>query len=295
MKFLKANDKLKRCCRCASMMETDQVMGTSLDQAEQQTTAFTVESVYADARSQIERLRASAGASTKYYDILLQTTSPDDLISNLDSTSSLQSNSGRFDKVVGSIVTKVNRYADVIDVIVQSSPEAYGLNIAGLIWGSFKFLLVVAKDISATYDTVVQTLEHVQQSLPSLGALARIYGGSELQLLYRPLVDIYAAIISLGVKTAEYLSRGPNSMKTAAHSAWSSLKADFEPSLANLADAGQRIEQAASVEHMYATDVIRKNQASEMLRQNHFRTGKLYAEHTFPNSVMLTSKFSAGM
>ncbi|KAL8796201.1 MAG: hypothetical protein Q9195_001535 [Heterodermia aff. obscurata] len=253
-------------------METNQVMGTSPGQAEQTATAFTVESVYADARAQIERMRASAGVSAKYYDILLHTTSPDDIVSNGDRTSSLQSDSGRFDKVVGSTVTRIHRYADAIDMIAQSSPQAYGLNIAGLIWGSFKFLLVIAKDISATYDTVVLTLEHVRQSLPSLGALARIYGDSELRLLYRPLVDIYAAIISLGIKTAEHLSRGIHSLKTVAHSAWSSLQADFEPSLAKIADAGQRIEQAASVEHMYATDVIGKNQGSEILKQDHFRT-----------------------
>ena len=256
------------------MMETNEVISTSFDQAEQRTTAFTVESVYADARAQIERLRASAGASTRYFDILLQTTSPDDIISTSHSASSLQNKSGRFEKVVGSTMTRIHRYTDAIDMIAQSSPQAYGLNIAGLIWGSFKFLLVIAKDISTTYDTVIQTLERVRQSLPSLGALARIYGDSELQLLYRPLVDIYAAIISLGIKTAEHLSRSTHSLKTVTHSAWSSLQADFEPSLANLANAGQRIEQAASVEHMYATDVIRKDQGSEMLRQDQFRTGK---------------------
>lgn len=258
------------------MMETDQVTGTSLDQAEQSTTAFTVESVYADALAHIESLRASAGISAKHYDILLQTTSPDDIISNVDNASSLQRDSGRFGKAVGSTMTRIHRYADAIDMIAQSSPQAYGLNIVGLIWGSLKFLLVVAEDISASYNTVVQTLEHVRQSLPSLGALTRIYGGSELQLLYRPLVDIYAAIISLGMKTAEHLSRGTHSMKTVAHSAWSSLQADFEPSLANLADASERIEQAASVEHMYATDVIRKNLGSEMLKQEHFRNGTCY-------------------
>ena len=255
------------------MMETDQNVGTSLHQPERSTTAFTVESVYADALAHIEHLRASAGLSSKYYDILLQTTSPDEIISNVDNASSLQRDGGRFGKAVGSTMTRIHRYADAIDMIAQSSPQAYGLNIVGLIWGSFKFLLVVAEDISASYNTVVQTLEHVRQSLPSLRALTHIYGGSELQLLYTPLVDIYAAVISLGIKTAEHLSRGTHSMKTVAHSAWSSLQADFEPSLENLADAGQRIEQAASVEHMYATDVIRKNQGSEMLRQEYFRNG----------------------
>ena len=86
-------------------------MGTSLVQAEQ-TTVFTIESVYADARAQIESLRASAGVSMTYYDILLQTTSPDDIMSTLDSTSSLQSDRGRFDKAISSTMTRIHRYAD---------------------------------------------------------------------------------------------------------------------------------------------------------------------------------------
>ena len=63
-------------------------------------------------------------------------------------------------------------------------------------------------------------------------------------------------------------------MRTLVHSAWTSLLADFESSLASLKEARRRVEQAASIEHMYATDIIRTEQGSEMLRQEKYRRGK---------------------
>jgi len=243
------------------------------DQAEPLARTFSLESVYADASKQIESLHVSGRLSKEYYDVLLRTTNPDDLITNVSNSSRLQDGGGYFQKVVDSTVARINRYADAIDMIAQSSPQAYGLNIVGLVWGSLKFLLVVAKDVSAAHDTIVQTLDYVRQSLPNLGALTYIYGESQLQLLYKPLLDIYAAVISFGLQTAEHLSRTTSSLKALAHSAWSSLQADFELSLTKLKAAGQIVEQAANVEHMYATDSIRKDQGREIFRQELFRRG----------------------
>ena len=119
-------------------------------------------------------------------------------------------------------------------------------------------------DFIATYDTILQTFDTVRLPLPNLGILVQIYDESDIQLLYRPLVDIYAAIISLGLKAAELYVRATHSLSTHVHSARNSLQSEFESSLTNLKKAGQRVEQAASVEHMYATDIIRKAQENEI-------------------------------
>jgi hypothetical protein len=243
------------------------------DQAEHSAQTFTLESVYADALKRIESLHVSGRLSKEYYDVLLRTTNPDDLITNVGNSSGLHNGGGRFEKVVDSTMASLNRYADAIDMIAQSSPQASGLNIVGMVWGSLKFLLVIAKDISAAHDTIVQTLDYVRQSLPNLEALIYIYGESQLQLLYKPLLDIYAAIISFGLQTAEHLCRNTSSLKALAHSAWSSLQSDFASSLTKLKVAGQRVEQAANVEHMYATDLTRKDQGREMIKQDRFRRG----------------------
>ena len=159
-------------------------------------------------------------------------------------------------------------------MIAQASPQAYGLNIVGLVWGSLKLLLVIAKDITSTYDTIVVTLESVRHMLPNLGALTDIYGDSEIQVLHKPLIDIYSAIISFSLETAKYFSRAAHGLKTITRSAWTSLQAEFESSLSKMKDAGRRVEQAASIEHMYATDIIRSAQESENLKQQTFRRGK---------------------
>lgn len=243
------------------------------DHAGHSAQTFTLESVYADALKQIESLHVSGRLSNEYYDVLLRTTNPDDLVTRVSNSSGLQDDDRCFEKVVHSTVAKINRYADAIDMIAQSSPQAYGLNVVGLVWGSLKFLLVIAKDISAARDTIVQTLDYVRESLPNLEALIYIYGESQLQLLYKPLLDIYAAVISFGLQTAEYLCRNSSSLKALAHSAWSSLQADFASSLTKLRVAGQRVEQAANVEHMYATEVTRKDQGREVIKQDRFRRG----------------------
>jgi len=254
-------------------MDVERINGIWPDQAEHSARHFTLESVYADALKEIESLHVSGRLSKEYYDVLLRTTNPSDLITNVGNSSRLQNGGGHFEKIVKPTVARLNRYAKAIDMIAQSSPQAYGLNIVGLVWGSLKFLLVVAEDVSAAHDTIVQTLDDVRQSLPNLGAPTYIYGESQLQLLYKPLLDIYAAVISFGLQTAEHLCRSTSSLKALAHSAWSSLQAEFAASLTKLKVAGQRVEQAANVEHMYATDVIRKDQGREAFRQERFRQG----------------------
>ena len=44
-------------------------------------------------------------------------------------------------------------------------------------------LLIVAQDIVDTLELIVQTLKHVESSLPVLEMLTKIYGSSEIQLL----------------------------------------------------------------------------------------------------------------
>lgn len=254
-------------------MATDEKLHGSLPHSKSVDSVFTLESVYIDALSQVERLHGSGTLSKKHYNILLHTTRLEDLLTTCEKSAKLKHDQNGISKTITSAVTRITRYSDAIDMIAQSSPQAYGLNVVGLVWGSLKFLLVVARDISAIHDLIVETIHSVHQLLPNLGALIKIYGDSEIKLLYKPLVEFYKAIISFGLRTAEYLSRDSHSSKTIARSAWTSLRAEFEGSRSRLQEAVHLIEQAAGVEHMYTTDCIRKDQTSEVRRQEEFRGG----------------------
>ena len=254
-------------------MLEDQYSSTSHDPSERPRAGFTVETVYRDALEQIRKLHHAGALPEKYYNDLLDTTDPNDVLPYGNDLQETKNGGGRMMKSAKSALARISRYTEAIDMIAQSSPQAYGLNIIGLLWGSFKFLLVIANDVSETHEVIIQTLDKVRTALPNIATLIDIYGDSKLHLLHRPLVDIYAAIISFGVTTAEHSAKSKHPLKTLAHSTWNSLQTDFELSIAKLEAAGRRVEQAASVEHMYATDIIRRDQSLEMRKQENFRRG----------------------
>ena len=239
---------------------------------------YTIDSIYKDALAQLDTTQGFGQLPAKYHEILTSTKIADDLLSCLDLTdnSSTQNTAskGKLKKATASTVARLRRYSDAIDMIAQSSPQAFGVNVTGIVWGSIKFLLVIATDIESTRETVIETLDYIHHTLPVLDALAPLYGQSRVQLLYKPLLDVYSAIISLALQAASRFDRSSSSVKALGRSTWHSLKADFDDSLRRIREAGMRIEQAAHVEHMYITDAIYRAQDTESLRQENFRRGQ---------------------
>ena len=147
-------------------------------------------------------LHASGKLSQVYYDILTTTNIPQDLLSIVDGVNERRMEKQSQSKhalcnAVSSTVKKLDRYAGAIDMLAQPSPQAFGLNIVGLSWGSLKVLLVVAQDIVDTLELVVQILKHVESSLPVLESLTKIYGSSEIQLLRQWCCSIWNPFVTL--------------------------------------------------------------------------------------------------
>ncbi len=238
---------------------------------------YTIDSIYRDALALLDRTQGFGQLPAKYHEILTSTKIADDLLSCLDlidnSSTQTTASKGRLKKATASTVARLRRYSDAIDMIAQSSPQAFGVNVTGIVWGSVKLLLVIATDIESTRETVIETLDYIHHTLPVLDALAPLYGQSRVQLLYKPLLDVYSAIISLALQAASRFDRSSSSVKALGRSTWHSLKADFDDSLRRIREAGMRIEQAAHVEHMYITDAIYRAQDTESLRQENFRRG----------------------
>lgn len=242
------------------------------------TELYTLETIYSEALSEVETLHASGRLPEVYYDILTTTKTPMDLLSIVDEANEQRMGKQSQSKqalysTVSSTVKRLDRYAGAIDMLAQSSPQAFGLNVVGLIWGSLKVLLVVAQDVIDTFEMVVQTLKDVESSLPIIETLTQIYGSSEIQLLRQPLIDIYKAIISLGLGVVRLCDQG--SLRSLGQSTWTSLQAQFTTSVAELTRAAQLVQQAAQVEHMYATQKVQETVEIESRRQEHFRRGKL--------------------
>ncbi len=251
--------------------------GNAVPGVDQKDGTYTLNSIYRDALARLDITQGCGQLPAKYHEILIHTTNADDLLSSLDiiEKSSTQSTvpKGRLEKAIASTAARLRRYSDAIDMIAQSSPQAFGVNVTGIVWGSIKFLLVIATDIESTRELVIETLDYIQHSLPVLEALVPLYGQSRVQLLYKPLLDVYSAIISLALQAAGRFDRSSSSVKSLGRSAWQSLQADFDEPLKRIREAGMRIEQAVHVEHMYITDAIHRAQDTESLRQESFRRG----------------------
>ncbi|KAL2036588.1 hypothetical protein N7G274_010684 [Stereocaulon virgatum] len=100
------------------------------------TEPYTLETIYSEALSEVKGLCASGNFSEVYYDILTTTKTPMDLLSIVDEANERrmgkQSQSEHaFYSTVSSTAKRLNRYAGAIDILAQSSPQAFGLNVTG--------------------------------------------------------------------------------------------------------------------------------------------------------------------
>ena len=251
--------------------------------------SYTLETIYNEAIKEVMDLHSSGKLPDEYYNIIIQTKRPEDLHRLVEEEDKRRVESQTLAKrglntMVSSTVKKLDRYASAIDMIAQSLPQALGFNIVGLVWGSLKVLTVIAQDIAESFEMIDQTLRDLDRSLPILESLTTLYGTSEVQLLRRPLVDMYASIISLGLVVIRLCKRG--TLDTLGRSVWNSLQGDLNASIASLQKAGKLVEQAAHLEHMHATKTIGAEQEREIHRQERFRRGKICS--SFPYTCILT-------
>ena len=256
------------------------------------TESYTLETIYNEAMEEVNALHASSKLPDEYYTSIIHTKRPEDLHLLVEEENKRRVESQTRAKrtlntMVSSTVKKLERYAGAIDMIAQSSPQALGLNVVGLVWGSLKILMIIAQDITNSFEMIEQTLHDLGRSLPILESLTKLYGTSDIQLLRQPLVDIYASIVSLGLVVIRLCERGP--LDTLGRSVWNSLQGDLNASIARLEKAGKLVEQAACVEHMHATKTIGTEQEREIYRQERFRRGKMCGSFSYTCILMIVS------
>ena len=256
------------------------------------TESYTLETIYNEAMEEVKALHASGKLPDEYYTSIRDTKRPEDLhlIIEQEHTRRVEKQTRAkrsLETVVSSTVKKLERYAGAIDMIAQSSPQALGLNIVGLVWGSLKVLMIIAHDIAESFETINQTLHDMERSLPILESLTKLYGTSKIQLLRQPLVDVYTSIVSLGLIVIRLCERGP--LRTLGQAVWNSLQNDLNASIAKLEKSGKLVEQAAHVEHMHVTKNIGTEQEREIHRQERFRRGKVYNFLSYTYVLMIVS------
>lgn len=112
--------------------------------------AYTLDSIYAEAIGQLKTLRDSGRLSSSDYDMLTTTKSPQDVLTFVDEAIK-KSNAAhpiaktRIGAVVEPLLQRLERFGAAIDMIVQSLPQIHGMNLIGLVWGGIKFVVVVSQ------------------------------------------------------------------------------------------------------------------------------------------------------
>jgi len=239
---------------------------TSCSSSDPAVETFTLKTVYNDALREVTELHERGKLSDEYYDTIVNTKNTDDLLAPLKTKLEARKDIA---PIVQSALARLKRYGGCIDMLAQTMPQAFGVNIVGMLWGSLKFVIVIARDVADTFETIAQTFGSIGQSLPLLEVTTKIYGQSEIQVLKGPLTEIYASIIFLALSVLKIFGRG--SLRNLGQAAGSSLRSDIDECLRRLNKAGNSVKQAASVEHMHATDQIGKNMSLENDRQQRFR------------------------
>ena len=116
---------------------------------------YTLEGIYEDAISQLRAFKDAGYLSPTEYESLLKAEKPEDILDTLqeaiEKNVSLHADTKRrAQSVLEPLLLRLERFSSAIDMLAQSSPQAMGLNLVGLIWGSVRFLLVVSKSLNVS-------------------------------------------------------------------------------------------------------------------------------------------------
>jgi hypothetical protein len=179
---------------------------------------LTLQSVQDDAIKQLQDAGRLSATDYKRID----GTTLEGLLASVDNTVARNTNAIG---VFRSLLERLGKFEKAIDMLVQSSPQVLGLSLVGLIWGSLKVFLVVShyvllhlsfrglnevqieRDIANTFAAVVALLDGVLRGLPALDIYIQIFGASHIRLLEKPLVDLYATLITFGIEAAKLFDR----------------------------------------------------------------------------------------
>ncbi|KZP24403.1 hypothetical protein FIBSPDRAFT_951170 [Athelia psychrophila] len=223
--------------------------------------------IYQGAIDQLQGMRDAGQLSSTDYDLITSTSKPGEILLPVGTA-----NASRISAAVEPLLSLLEGFGAAMDLVMQFSPEFMGVNILGIVWGSIKFMMARARDVSDALGTVVEILDVIRNSLPALEVYTKMFGSSDIQLLKRPLVEIYTQLMLFGVHAVKLFNR---SMFSALVKSTSTSQAEeFRSLSAKIAKARDEVDMIANIEHMNETHQGLKAQALENSDAKSFRMGR---------------------
>ncbi|KZP24417.1 hypothetical protein FIBSPDRAFT_1042200 [Athelia psychrophila] len=175
----------------------------------------------------------------------------------------------RIRESVDPLLQRLERFGEAMDKVVELSLEFMGVNILGIVWGSIRLMMMIARDVSDAFGTVVEVLDIIRNSLPVLDVYIDLFSGSDIQLLKGPLVEIYTQLMLFGLQAIKLFNR--LLVGTLVKSASTSQAKRFQSLSEKIAKARDEVDRIANVEHMHQADQALKVQALENSDVKSFR------------------------
>ncbi|KZP17459.1 hypothetical protein FIBSPDRAFT_26294 [Athelia psychrophila] len=155
-------------------------------------------------------MRDAGQLSSADYD-LITSTKPNEVLLPVEAAHarSLETHLGasRIRESVDPLLQRLERFGEAMDKVVELSPEFMGVNILGIVWGSIRLMMMIARDVSDAFGTVVEVLDIIRNSLPVLDVYIDLFSGSDIQLLKGPLVEIYTQLMLFGLQAVKLFNR----------------------------------------------------------------------------------------
>ncbi|KZP26380.1 hypothetical protein FIBSPDRAFT_949556 [Athelia psychrophila] len=209
--------------------------------------SYDLESVYKTALDDLQDMRDAGQLSSADYDLITSTSKPGEVLLPAGAA-----NASRVSALVEPLLARLERFGIVIDMVVPFSPQFMGVSILGIVWGSIKFMMAIARDVSDALATVVEVLEGIRNSLPVLDVYIELFSSSDIQLLKGPLVEIYTQLMLFGVQAVKLFNH--SMLRTLSKSTSTSQARHFQSLSAKIAKARDDVDRIANVEHMHQTN-----------------------------------------
>jgi hypothetical protein len=96
---------------------------------------------------------------------------------------------------------RLRQYSEVIETFVQAKSD-----ILALIWGPIRLLLQISKNLTQSFDAIVNTMANIGEKLPLFQEYTQLFGSSNrindvLCLFFKDILDFYLTALNFfGVK-----------------------------------------------------------------------------------------------
>ncbi|KAK2927026.1 Zinc finger C2H2-type [Fusarium oxysporum f. sp. vasinfectum] len=158
-------------------------------------------------------------------------------------------------------------YAGVIDTFAQAKAD-----ILCLIWGPLRLILLMASHLTSAFQKVVEVLQDIGRVLPQFETYTNIFKDNKtihygLFLFYRDILDFYATLLNFFAK---------KNLNIFLNALWPSLRDQLDSIMNRITEDARLITTNASLEHVQATDLLRRNALEEFQKAERFRNDEKF-------------------